>query len=107
MWPMKWPTQRTDLDDGLRSGMITPTMLENIELWEVVTGSVGWKGGKLEDLDRHRIIRRLIGIEMNDVVDTTDQHLKDSGVHNVEELQKMSANVAGFSETFYTPQPAS
>ena len=43
-----------DLDDGLRSGMITPAMLSGIALWEIVTESIGWKGGALDDLTRHR-----------------------------------------------------
>ncbi len=30
-----------DLDDGLRSGMITPSMLEGITLWEILVESVG------------------------------------------------------------------
>ena len=30
-----------DLDDGLRSGMITPVMLNGISLWEILAESVG------------------------------------------------------------------
>ena len=69
-----------DLDDGLRSGMITPHMLEGITLWEILVESVGWRGGPLDDLTRHRLIRRLIGMEVTDLVQTTDQRLRESGV---------------------------
>src|SRR5512139_290866 len=31
-----------DLDDGLRSGMITPHMLGGITLWEILAESIGW-----------------------------------------------------------------
>ena len=51
-----------DLDDGLRSGMITPAMLEGIDLWEILRSSVGWHSGLLDELTRHRAIRRLIGL---------------------------------------------
>ena len=30
-----------DLDDGLRSGMLTPYMLDGITLWEILVESVG------------------------------------------------------------------
>ncbi len=87
-----------DLDDGLRSGMITPSMLDGIDLWEIVRNSINWRSGGLDDLLRHRFIRRLIGIEMNDLVETTVSKLRESGVRSVEELQRLPYNVVGFSE---------
>ncbi len=88
-----------DLDDGLRSGMITPFMLDGLELWEVLKESVGWKNGELDELTRHRLIRRLIGLEVTDLVHTTAQRLRESGVNSVEELQRLPYNVVAFSET--------
>lgn len=87
-----------DLDDGLRSGMITAKMLEGIALWEIVLRSIGLTDGPLEDLSRHRIVRRLIGIEVNDLIQTTDQRLRESGVRSVDELQRLPYNVVSFSE---------
>lgn len=87
-----------DLDDGLRSGMITPAMLSGIPLWEIVSESIGWKNAPLDDLTRHRLIRRLIGMEMNDVIQTTDQRLRESLVHSVDELQRLPYNVVTFSD---------
>ncbi|MBN1373183.1 MAG: deoxyguanosinetriphosphate triphosphohydrolase [Anaerolineaceae bacterium] len=87
-----------DLDDGLRSGMITPAMLSGIALWEVVTESIGWKGGELDDLTRHQLIRRLIGISVTDVVQNTDQRLRESLVRSVDELQRLPYNVVAFSD---------
>ncbi len=88
-----------DLDDGLRSGMITPFMLDGLELWEVLKESIGWKNGELDELTRHRLIRRLIGLEVTDLVHTTAQRLRESGVQSVEELQRLPYNVVAFSET--------
>ena len=62
-----------DLDDGLRSGMITPRMLNGIMLWEHLSGSISWQGSELLDVDRHRIIRKLIGLEVTDLVNATDR----------------------------------
>lgn len=90
-----------DLDDGLRSGMITPKMLEGITLWEILVKSVGWRGGHLDDLSRHRLIRRLIGLEVTDLVAATDQCLRENSVRSVEELQQLQFNVIGFSEDMH------
>lgn len=91
-----------DLDDGLRSGMITPAMLEGITLWEIVLESVGLRRiMELPELARHQIIRRLIGLEMNDLVDQTSTRLDESGVQSVESLQKLPYNVIGFSENMH------
>jgi dGTPase len=90
-----------DLDDGLRSGMITPHMLEGITLWEILAESVGWRGPVLDDLARHRLIRRLIGIEVSDLIYTTAQTLRESGARSVEELQRLPFNVIGYSEDMH------
>jgi dGTPase len=90
-----------DLDDGLRSGMITTYMLEGIPLWEILVESVGVRDTRLDDLTRHRLIRRLIGIEVSDLVRTTDQRLRDSNVKTVDDLQRLPYNVIGFSEDMH------
>lgn len=87
-----------DLDDGLRSGMITPAMLSGMELWEIVADLVGWRGGELADLHRHRIIRELIGIQVSDQVNSTDRRLRESSARSAEDLQRLSYNVVGFSD---------
>jgi dGTPase len=87
-----------DLDDGLRSQMINRHMLDGMPIWEILVESIGWKNGELDDLTRHRLIRRLIGIYVTDLVETTDQRLRESGVKSVDELQRLPFNVIGFSE---------
>lgn len=87
-----------DLDDGLRSGMITASMLSGIELWEIVCDSIGWHGSSLDDLARHRLIRRLTGMLVTDNINATISRLKQSGVSSVDELQSLPYNVTGFTD---------
>lgn len=87
-----------DLDDGLRSGMITPSQLEGIALWEILSETFKWHGPILDDMSRHRMIRHLIGIEVSDVVQATNTRLKESGVKSPLEIQRLSHNVLGHSE---------
>jgi dGTPase len=90
-----------DLDDGLRSGMLTPDMLEGITLWEILMQSLSLRTALLDDLSRHRLIRRLIGMEVSDLVSTTHQRLRDSSVRSVEELQSLPYNIISFSEDMH------
>ena len=62
-----------DLDDGLRSGLIKPGDLDGLALWEHVKESVGWDGVDFSQMWRHRIVRRLIGALVRDVVTETSR----------------------------------
>ncbi|MEA3326622.1 MAG: deoxyguanosinetriphosphate triphosphohydrolase [Chloroflexota bacterium] len=91
-----------DLDDGLRSGLITSDMLAGVSLWEVINESIGrCRSDTLDDLTRHRLIRRLIGIEVTDLIQSIDRMIRRSGIRTVEELQKLPYNVVGFSEDMH------
>jgi len=86
-----------DLDDGLRSGLIAPPALAGLTLWEQVRESIGWKTETLEQLTRHRLIRRLIGLEVADLVASTEKRLAEASVNSVEALQRLPHNVVGWS----------
>jgi dGTPase len=87
-----------DLDDGLRSGMITPEMLSEIEIWEIVLDDLNCRDQPVDEMLRHRIIRRLIGMNTTDQITATDQRLNLSKARSVDELQRLPYNVVGFSE---------
>src|SRR3989337_72467 len=87
-----------DLDDGLRSGMITPHMLDGISLWEILLETYHWRGPNLDDIERHRMIRQLVGIMVTDMVEATDKRLRESNVKSALDIQKLKHNVIGYSE---------
>ncbi len=90
-----------DLDDGLRSGMITPRLLRDITLWEKLTAAIHWQGPDLAEMDRHRLIRELIGLEVTDLIITTYERIKDSGVQSPLDVQRLPYNLVGFSEEMH------
>lgn len=87
-----------DLDDGLRSGMIYPQMLEGIALWEILRETYNWHGPHLNEMDRHRMIRQLVGLMVTDMIAATDARLKASKVKSALDIQKLKHNVIGYSE---------
>ncbi len=87
-----------DLDDGLRSGMINPQMLAGVTLWEILVERHAWEGPLLQDLDRHCMIRTLVGLMVTDMVEATDRRLKESGARSALDVQQLDYNVIGFGE---------
>ncbi len=87
-----------DLDDGLRSGLIHPGQLDGLYLWEHLRESIGWDSPTLSELNRNRLIRRLIGIEVTDLLKNTAKLLEQADPESVEALQLLPHNVVAFSD---------
>ncbi len=60
-----------DLDDGLRAGLLEPDQLDDLEIWQMLKESIGWNGELFTEQIRQRMIRRMLGIEINDVIEAT------------------------------------
>jgi len=73
-------------------------MLDGIALWEILRETYQWRGPHLEDIERHRMIRQLVGIMVTDMVEATDRRLHDSKAKSALDLQKLKQNVIGYSE---------
>ncbi|MGH2582458.1 MAG: deoxyguanosinetriphosphate triphosphohydrolase [Anaerolineales bacterium] len=92
-----------DLDDGLRSGMLETTMLADLGLWKTVVKSVGWDGKSLDDLTRHQLIRRLVGILVSDVIEATSKRIEENQAKSPIDIQKLPQNVIGYGDEIATP----
>jgi dGTPase len=87
-----------DLDDGLRAGILRPSILKGIALWEEALDRVGYvPSDYLPDLVRYRIVRYLIGREVEDLVHETDRQLGAVGIDSVDKVRKLGRNVVDFS----------
>jgi dGTPase len=91
-----------DLDDGLRAKMITPLDLKDLAVWQVLLDQLQIRQTPfpLDDLSRHRIVRRLIGLEVTDVLNQAEKRLNQSNVQSVLALQSLPYPIIEFSETF-------
>jgi dGTPase len=89
-----------DLDDGLRSGMIVPQQLREVQFWRVVIEELGINPGQgFTDMERHRIIRRLVGKEVSDIVHTTAEQLSAHQINSVADIRHLPQNVVKHSPT--------
>ena len=88
-----------DLDDGLRAGILHPSILGGISLWEEAIDYVGYKRGEsLPALLRYSIIRYLIRREVEDVVQETDRQLEVGEIDSVDDIRSLESNVVRFSD---------
>ncbi len=89
----------SDLDDGLRAGLLHPGDVQELAIWQDVMRSLGEPPDRpIDVMLRHRAIRRLVGIEVTAALEETTRRLRESGVQSVEELRALGSNVAGFSQ---------
>ncbi len=91
-----------DLDDGLRSNLISIGQLQGLALWEMLRESIDWTTDELDELTRHRLIRRLIGMEVSALLEATQQRIAAADLNSVEALQMLDHNVVGFSDEYVT-----
>lgn len=87
-----------DLDDGLRSGLIEPEQLAQLSIWRMLRESIGWQTGPFTEQIRHRMIRRMLGIEIDDVIRTTAAGLQNLELPDPLALQRLTHNVVRHSD---------
>lgn len=87
-----------DLEDGLRSGLLPVTALDELEIWQELREYAGWHKGELSQMTRHMMIRELIGRTVTDVVATTSQRLDQGGIDSAEKVQLHHENLVGYSD---------
>ena len=92
----------SDMDDGLRSGILDPAAVLQLAIAQKVLTSLG--DSLTVDLRnpmvRYRFIRRLVGLEVGDVINATQQNLAQAGVATLADLRALPTNVADYSTEF-------
>ncbi len=89
----------SDLDDGLRSGVLAPADVAALDLAQSVLAELELPASidLGTDLARYRFIRRLVGKEVTDTIQATAAALAESGVASLTDLRSLRHNVAGYS----------
>jgi dGTPase len=90
----------SDLDDGLRSGILAAREVLDLAISQRVLASLELPArvDLTDDLVRHQFIRRLVGLEVTDTIEASAQALVDAGVTSLADLRSLDHNVARYSE---------
>lgn len=86
-----------DLDDGLNSGLITPPDLNGLAIWRLLCDRLNWHGEIMDELTRHIFIRELVGLLVDDVLQTTQAALERLQPQSSEDIQRLPANIIGYT----------
>ena len=89
----------SDLDDGLRSGILEPAEVAELAIAQRTLTSLGLRADAnlRSDMVRYRFIRRLVGIEVSDAIGATSTRLEEAGVESLQDLRSLPENVATYS----------
>ncbi len=90
----------SDLDDGLRSGILHPGAVAELSVAQLVWDSFAEESISRDlndDLTRHRFIRRLVGIQVSDAAEATQRTIDDAGIETLADLRAMPGNVSAYS----------
>ncbi len=89
----------SDLDDGLRSGILKPRAVAQLALARKALAQLGLPQDTDlgEDMLRYRFVRRLVGIEVTDTIRATAANLAAAGVQSLAGLRAQPTNTAGYS----------
>ncbi|MDF1526494.1 MAG: deoxyguanosinetriphosphate triphosphohydrolase [bacterium] len=86
-----------DLDDGLTSGMLEQDELSDVTLWRTVTESVRSEMPNISPtMLKHEGIRRIINLQVSDLISTIGRKIGEMGISNREELSRAPERVAAF-----------
>jgi dGTPase len=87
-----------DIDDGLKSGYITVQELRDVELWQETYESVERKYPGLDDARQiYQTISHLIGILIDDVVNTSAEQIRSVGVKTLLDVRNAPQRLIAFS----------
>lgn len=84
-----------DVDDGLRSGLISIKQLCEIEIFATQYQQVKQKYSALEENRQvHEIIRRMIDLQIIDLVETSQKNITRSGIETLDDVRMSDALIS-------------
>ncbi|GAA5512719.1 deoxyguanosinetriphosphate triphosphohydrolase-like protein [Deinococcus carri] len=86
-----------DLDDGLRSGLLTPEQLEALPLWRELLARVPVQSPQLTERDRRTLHRELLGWLIGDLTTASAAAITASGVGSAEEVRALPERLITYS----------
>lgn len=88
-----------DLDDGLDCGLLSEQRLEEeVEVWREASALVRQQHGRLPDETRRFfVVRTIIDEQVKDVVRTTEENVRCSGVASADDVRRLGESLVRYS----------
>ena len=86
-----------DLDDGLRAGLIDPSALQSVDAWRLAQAEAQVSPEATDELSRHRVVRRLIDLEVTDLIQASAQALAQAAPESSEAVRLLTEPVVRHS----------
>ncbi len=88
-----------DLDDGLRAGLLEPSQLEEIKLWQEINPYINRKSGAANPIIKTKIaIRLLINRMVGDLITQTSENIEKLKIREPEDYVCSKKKVVAFSK---------
>lgn len=87
-----------DLDDGLRSGLLTFATVGTLAAWQRAAKRISRKyTGLRGDMLRNAVVRELIGYYIADCLKTTDRRIQSQGIASVDDVRRADRHICSLS----------
>jgi len=87
-----------DLDDGLTSGLIKESDLENLEIWQKINRTIDRKYAKINLSSRkYLVIRGLIDLQVTDLIAHTQSEIARRKIKKYTDVHKLDSKLVDFS----------
>ncbi len=87
-----------DIDDGLKSGMLTLDQLSEVELWsEHYERTCHDYPGIPQTIRILQTVKSLINTLVTDLVDQTEKNIREMGIESLEDVREKGKGIVGFS----------
>ena len=91
-----------DIDDGIRSGLISIEQLREVRLFAEYYDQVKWKYPDLDDNKSvHETIRQMIGSQVTDLIQTSQQNIIAAGVVTIDDVRAQNETLIRFSDEMF------
>lgn len=89
-----------DLEDGITSGLIKPSSLKTVTLWKDIYDETKSRyPGTSDEILIFQTIRRLINMQVIDLLNETEKRLKKFKIKNSTQVRRLPEKVISFSKT--------
>ena len=87
-----------DLDDGLRSGLVTPRDLHGLPLWDRFVEELQLNPDHITEKERRVVIRELLGWMITDLVEESNRRIEAAAVRSLMDVRGHDGPLIGHTE---------